>query len=120
MSGTLRVDEPTGPRWELALGLLRRGEAFTLGRMSFWPLADDVIEVHVWSAWQSQNVAEATARPELETARMELEALVAEDSAFREAVGSSRFDYVLVEDYEKGVAICRLVGSDLEWLIERE
>jgi hypothetical protein len=119
MSGVFRVVEPSGSRWELALDLLRRGEAFSLGRMTFWPLADDAIEVHVASAWQHQNVTEATARRELETAREQLDALLADDAAFREAIGSSRFDYVLVEDYEKGVAICRLSDHDIAWLIDR-
>ena len=120
MSGVFRIEEPSGPRWELALDLLRRGEAFSLGRMTFWPLADNAIEVHVASAWQHQNVTEASARRDLETARKQLDALVAEDGAFREAIGWSRIDYVLVEGYERGVAICRLVGNDIEWLIDRE
>lgn len=67
MSGVFKVDEPSGPRWELALDLVRRGEAISLGRLTFWPLADDAIEVHVASAWQHQNVTEASARRDLFT-----------------------------------------------------
>jgi hypothetical protein len=47
-------------------------------------------------------------------------AALTNDAAFREAIGEASIDYVLIDDYDTGsVALCRLRGSELEWLIPR-
>jgi hypothetical protein len=121
MKGVFALDEPSGPRWELALDLLRRGEPFSLGVVTFRRISDDVVEAAVASTWQPQNVTEARARDDLETARRRTEALLARDASFRAVVGPSRIEYVLVDDYETGsVAICRLAGGEIQRLIDRE
>lgn len=121
MRGVFTLDEPSGPRWELALDLLRRGEPFSLGVLTFRRIREDVIEAAVASSWQLQNVTVARARDDLETARRRTEALLADDAAFSSVVGPSRIEYVLVDDYEIGaVAICRLADGAIQWLINRE
>ena len=121
MRGVFSLDEPSGPRWELALDLLRRGEPFFLGGVTFRRTSEDAIEASVASTWQLRNVTEARARDDIETAHTRTEALLADHPAFRSAVGPSKIEYVLVDDYEIGaVAICRLVDDDIEWLIDRE
>ena len=121
MRGVFNLDEPSGPRWELALDLLRRGEPFSLAMVTFRRMSEDVVEASAASTWQLQNVTEARARGDFEAARSRTEALLAEDPAFRSVVGPSRIEYVLVGDYEIGaVAICRLADGEIEWLIDRE
>lgn len=121
MRGVFAIDEPSGQRWELALDLLRRGEAFSLGRVTLRRVADGAIEVAVASAWRPENLTDAKARDELEAVRAKTEELVAADAMFRDVVGLSRVDYVLVDDYDTGsIALCRLAGGELEWLSERK
>jgi hypothetical protein len=121
MRGVFKLDEPSGPRWELALDLLGRGEPFSLGMVTFRRASEDVVEASVASTWQLQNVTEARARDDLEPARSRTEALLADDPGFRSVVGASRIEYVLVDDYEIGaVAICRLADDEIQWLIDRE
>lgn len=120
MRGVFTVDEPSGQRWELALDLLRNGDAFALGRVTFRRIADDVIEAAVASSWLPENLTEAKAREDLEPVREQTEALHAGDAAFRAVVGTSQIDYVLVDDYDIGsIALCRLTGPEIEWLIDR-
>jgi hypothetical protein len=82
MRGVFALDEPSGPRWELALDLLRRGEAFSLGAVTFRRISEEVIEAAVASTWQPQNVTEPRARDDLEAVQGRTEALLAVDTVF--------------------------------------
>jgi hypothetical protein len=80
-----------------------------------------VIEPAVARTRQLQDVTEARARDDLETARSRTEALLADDAAFRSVVGPSSIEYVLLDDYEIGaIAICRLADGEIQWLVDRE
>lgn len=88
--------------------------------VTFRRIADDAIEAAVASSWLPENLTEARAREDLEPVRQQTEALHAGDAAFRAVIGTSRIDYVLVDDYDIGsIALCRLAGPDIEWLIDR-
>ena len=62
----------------------------------------------------TEDYAAATRR----AAQAEIDARLESDEAFRDVIGGSRMDVVLVDDYDTGaVAICRLAeGGELEWL----
>ena len=67
------------------------------------------------SAWSPPRVSEERAREELEEARSWVEGLIGSDQAFRDAIGETSLDYVLVHDYDTGsVALYRLVGNRIE------
>jgi hypothetical protein len=115
----VRVDEPTGSRWDLALDLLRRGESpISIGPVTFSRVDAQVVQAAVESTWWVENVSEERARADLDQARRCTEELLASDERFRDAVGESKIDYVLLDDYGKmgAVAICRLVDGDVHWL----
>jgi hypothetical protein len=82
----VRVDEPTGSRWDLALDLLRRGvtDFNRSGDVQPWRCAP------VESTWWFENVSEERARADLDQARRWTEELLASDERFREAVGAAR------------------------------
>jgi hypothetical protein len=118
--GTFDVDEGIGPRWELALELLRHGEPFALGNVTFNRIADDAIEAAVAVSLALRERDRRASPADLEPARDQTEALLTNDAARRAVVGESRIDYVLVDDYDVGsVAVCRLIGHSIEWLIDR-
>jgi hypothetical protein len=116
MKGVFAVDEPTGGRWDLALDLLRRGEPFALGQITFRRVDANSVEAAVATAWAPMDLTEERARGELVQAQIRVEELC-EDDAFREAVGGSPIDLVLVHDYESGnLPICRIGADGVEWL----
>src|SRR4051794_15763950 len=118
MRGVFAVGESRGPRWELALDLLRQGEPFSLGPVTFRRADATTVEAGVASSWQYRWLTEERARKDLEEARGWVEELLASDDEFRRAVGDSSIDYVLIDDDETGsTALCRLTGNDLAWLI---
>jgi hypothetical protein len=75
----------------------------------------------VANAWTLANTTEDDAATNLRAARAEIDSLLATDEEFRNAIGASTVDVVLVDDYDTGyVAICRLSeGGELEWLTRR-
>ncbi len=58
MRDVFAVESPIGRRWELALDLLRRGERFSLGRITFRRVGGSTVEAAVESAWLPENVTE--------------------------------------------------------------
>src|SRR5690348_7702828 len=113
--------DPSGERWGLALDLLKRGQPFALGPVTFRRTDAATIEADVVGSWPSRPVTDAGARKDLEEARSWVEELVASDAAFRDAIGSSAVDYVLVDDYDIGyIRLCRLTDKgDLEWFVSQ-
>jgi hypothetical protein len=119
MKGVFAVDEPAGGRWDLALDLLRRGEPFALGQITFRRLAADSVEAAVASAWVPMDLTEERARGELERAQVRVDELCA-DGGFRDTVAGSPIDLVLVHDYETGnLPLCRMGADGVEWLAPR-
>ena len=119
MRGVFAVGEPSGSRWELALDLLRQGESFSLGPVTFRRIDSRTVEAAVASTWQFDRVTEESAAKDLREAKAWVEQLVATDEPFRRAVGESSIDYFLVDDYEIGYwKLCRLVDNDIEWLTQ--
>jgi hypothetical protein len=119
MRGAFAVDEPRGPRWQVALELLGRGDAFSLGRITF-SKTGGVIEAAVASSWLPENLTEERARSDLESAQAAIEDLRLADEAFRDLLAGSTLDVVLVSDYDTGsIALCRATSTGVEWLWKR-
>jgi hypothetical protein len=117
MRGVFSVDVPNRPRWALALDLLRRGDAISLGRVTLRRTDREIVEAAVRSSRRLENLSADRAYDDLLSARSRVERLLVDDEGFREAVGESAIEYTLVDDYDTGsAALCRLVGDRLEWL----
>jgi hypothetical protein len=114
VSGVFAVDEPAGPRWELALERFALGEPISLGRITF-SRTGDAVEAAVASAWRAENLTDERARSDLEDARAAIEDLRAADEAFGNLLAGSSLDVVLVDDVLQ-VALCRVTPAGLEWL----
>ena len=122
MKGAFALDEPTGGRWEIALDLIRRGEPVSLGNITFRRVDPGTVEADVASAWLPMDLNDERARGELEHAQEYVNELFSEDAAFRDAVGGSSIDVVLVHDYEGGsFSLCRMgAEGGVEWVVSRE
>jgi hypothetical protein len=119
MKGVFAVDEPAGGRWDLALDLLRRGEPFSLGQITFRRLDQGSFEAAVASTWAPMDLTDERARAELVEAQIRVDELC-EDEGFRDAVGGSPIDLVLVHDYETGnLPLCRMGADGVEWVAPR-
>ena len=110
------LGEPKGQRWELALDLLRRGEAFSIGHVTFRRTGPETVEVAVASDWPIGQVNERRARDDLEQARSWVEELISSDEAFRAVVADSSMDYVLVDEIG-ATPLYRLVGESIQRLL---
>jgi hypothetical protein len=117
MRGVFAAGEPSGQRWELALDLLRRGGPISLGPVTLRPIETSLIRVEIDRS--SRPLTADRARADFQEAKGWVEDLYTSDAAFREALGSSELDYVLVEDLDMGyIILCRLTSTgDLEWLV---
>jgi hypothetical protein len=116
MKGVFALDEPAGGRWDLALDLLRRGEPFSLGQITFRRIDAGSVEAAVASAWVPMDLTEERARGELERAQIRVDELCG-DEGFRDAVAGSPIDLVLVHDYGTGnLPLCRMGADGVEWL----
>jgi hypothetical protein len=92
-----------------------------LGNITFRRIDPVTIEAEVASAWLPMDLDEARARGELEHAQQYVNELFSEDAAFRDAVGGSSIDVVLVHDYDTGsLSLCRMGPDGVEWLASRE
>jgi hypothetical protein len=115
--GAFTVEETTGPRWELALDLLRAGKAVAIGHVTLRRVDPCTVEATVASSWQPERVDEERARRDLEDASRWIGGLLADDESFRDVIGASKVDFVLVDDYDTGaVALCRLDGDRIVWM----
>jgi hypothetical protein len=117
MRGVFALDEPTGPRWELALEVLGRGDAVALGHITLRRTGARSVEAAVASAWLPENLTEDRALAELSEARTRIERLRASDNRFSNFLGDSTLAFVLVDDYDTGsIVLCQETTTGLEWL----
>jgi hypothetical protein len=118
----LTVDEPSGKRWELALGLLESGEApvrirgLTMYRVVAGPTHDDLIHVEVDCPTEPDRVTEGMARSAVAGARGEIQALIASDPRFGELLDRFGSVYEYVHDYGLGGVLVALSRRD--WYLE--
>jgi hypothetical protein len=117
----LVVDEPIGPRWDLALALIASGEdsvmlrSVELRRGTAGPLADGVISVIVRSA--TSRPTAGAARAEIELAKANLASATAADPRFQDLLDQYGSRWELVDDYGNGTVLLAHVDDDgnLAW-----
>lgn len=115
--GRLRIDEPTGPRWALALERLVALDPVVVRGASLSLDEPGVIRVEVASAWSDpKRITAAVARAELARAKQTVDDILMGDAAFRAVVRNREPRYELVNDYETGrVLVCTLSDGHLSW-----
>jgi hypothetical protein len=120
------VEEPSGPRWDLALELLAdrdspetvfyRGLGLWLDRDHDGRATDGLLTVAVQSSWQLSRITETTATEDLERARAIVDNLLETDPRFVQLIGERRVQYLLLDDYGMGaIHVCTLSGDTLRW-----
>jgi hypothetical protein len=119
----VRVDEPAGKRWDLALRVLETGEApvrmsaLTLYRDAAGPAHDGLIHIEVDCPNEPDRVTEEMARAAMARAVPQIQAVIASDPRFGELLDRFGSVYEYVYDYGMGrvlVAVSQREG-DLEW-----
>jgi hypothetical protein len=108
--GLLVVDEPTGPRFDLALGLLKAGQAVIFGGVGV-RVRDEVVKFMALTQWHERNLTASVAWEEIDRARAVAKRL-AEVPAFRQITADRTLQFsVMAFEYE----VCWLEGTSLRW-----
>ena len=112
----MEVSEINTRRFDVALELLREGNAFTFDGVGFWIAPEGSLLVSAYSSWNISNITEQSALSDLERAKNVFAYLVRESPAFASIVKNCPQDFSLVYDCGKsGVEVARLVDSKLMW-----
>ena len=122
----LQVDEPRGPRWELALSLMESGEApivvgsVGLSRDTSGPHADGLIRVVVRSATEVLTTGDA--RAQVNAAKATMQAVDAADPRFGDLLDRYGCRWELVYDYGMGTVLLADIDDEgnLDWRPGRE
>lgn len=90
MKGDLRIDDPAGERWDLALDVIERGEnavliadRVQLSRWAAGPRADGMVHIAVLAGKDTAPPA-AVAREQVAASRAYIESLLSKDGRFQE------------------------------------
>jgi len=115
MSGALRIEEPSGPRFDLALDLLQAGQSFVFIDCGL-RVEDGVLNVLVPTQWEPHSITEPRAVEELRRAERNIASLAAASPRFAAIVANLRKAFILVYDYGMGgLWLCRLLEDTFEW-----
>lgn len=113
----LRIDGPSGERWELGLELLERGQdgvvigSVAVARHFGWPGADGRVHVVIRSSFQAEDLTQAAAEQEVAEGRATVSTLVADDR-FRDLLHRHGVVWEYVADY--GIGTTKLADLDDE------
>jgi hypothetical protein len=115
MSGTLRIDEPSGPRFDLALDLLEAGQYFVFIDCGL-RIEDGVLQVLVPTQWEPHSISEPRALEELRRAERNIASLASASPRFAAIAANLPKVFILVYDYgTSGLWLCRLREGAFEW-----
>ena len=116
MKDDLHIDELLGPRYELALDLLREGKPFYYLGLRFEVQSDGELECGVQTTSNRDSLTEEQACHDFERAKAIVQRMLSEAAGFADAVKSRRIEYCLIDDYAIGiVTLCRLDEDELHW-----
>jgi len=104
------VEEAVGPRFELALELLRSGRTFEFDEIGF-RMDDQMTHCIVDSSCALEDVTAASAARDLEQGRATFQHLLERSPEFASAIGERPVRYELVHDYGNGSATCSVEGA---------
>jgi hypothetical protein len=111
----IRVEEPSGQRFELALDQFTAGEYFVFRGCGICRRGE-FIEVRVPSSWEVENTNEQRARQDLELAERNIRQLQEVSARFSELVGPLPLRFILVYDYGMGgLELCELEDGEFTW-----
>lgn len=114
--GALRIDEPSGPRFDLALERFAAGQPFEFHDVAFHRDRNGTVYCRIDSSWALENVTPATAAQDLGKAEATLRELVAASVGFASAVECRQIRYELISDYGMGaVLICWRAENQVTW-----
>jgi hypothetical protein len=114
--GAFAVDDPSGPRFDLALERLRSGASFEFEDVAFQISEDGALVCVVDSSWEIGNVTESTAASDFAAGQVALEHLLKSSPPFAAAVFGRPVRYELIDHYGTGsVLICSKVGENMTW-----
>jgi hypothetical protein len=109
------VEEAVGPRFELALELLRSGRTFEFDEIGF-RMDDQMTHCIVDSSCALEDVTAASAARDLEQGRATFQHLLERSPEFASAIGERPVRYELVHDYGNGsVLICWEQNGSITW-----
>lgn len=119
------MDEPSGKRWELALGLVDRGEApvrmgsLTVYRDARGPMADGLVHIEVDCPTGPDRATEAMARSAIASALEQVQQIIASDPRFGGLLDRYGAVYEYVHDDGMGrLGVARSRGEgDLDWCL---
>jgi|SRR5687767_273444 len=112
----MRVTEPHGQLFELALERLRDGDSFNLEGVSFWLAPDGNLEVSVESSRRIENTTEQTALADLQRAMKLVVDLASTSPSFASLARAHPQRFSLIHDYGTGsVELGRLEDGELRW-----
>jgi len=115
MSRALRIEEPSGPRFDLALDLLEAGQSFVFIDSGL-RVEEGVLQVVVPTQWEPHSITHARALEELRRAERNIASLAAASPRFDAIVANLRRVFILVYDYGTGgLWLCRLLEDTFEW-----
>jgi hypothetical protein len=97
------VDQPTGERWQLALELLRAGDAVVVGDGCVRLVGSGLLVMIAANAWRDPEcVSSESALPDLDRAEAVLVTLQEASPEFRVASGRRQREFEVVTDHETG------------------
>ena len=112
----LRITEPSGPRFDLALERLRNGHAFCFEDLTFWLAPDAHLEISINSSWMLDSVTEQRAVADLGRAKSVYRNLCAHNASFAALAQNMPTRFILAYDYGSGsVELARLVDGIVIW-----
>jgi hypothetical protein len=115
MSRPLRIEEPSGPRFELALDQLEAGQSFVFLKTGL-RLVDGALQVLVPTQWEPHSITKARALEELQRAQRNIARLSSSSSRFSAIVAGFPHLFILVYDYGMGgLWMCQIRGGEFEW-----
>jgi hypothetical protein len=111
----VRFDEPTGERAAIALELLSDGKHVNFRGLVLRVNSSGVLECHVFSQWEPENVNAVIASEEFAAGQATLEHLVTGSPQFARLLARPRL-WELLCDYGTGaIQVCHLKEGGVEW-----
>jgi hypothetical protein len=110
------IENPSGPRFELALERFLEGHAFEFKTIAFRTDTDGSVCCVIDSSWAAENVTKETAHRDLAEGQQAFAELSTTSPAFALAVRGRPVRYELIHDYGNGsVLLCSLRDGKLTW-----
>ena len=113
--GPLKIEEPDGERFELALDQFERGQFFVFLGCGLG-IVDGALQMRVPSEWEPDSITRERATQELSRAARNLLRLRSESPRFAALTEGLPEQIILLDDYGTGgIELCELNQGVFEW-----